>query len=60
MSPEQHLARPHSPLFRAIQKNIEVAGLIDDTVSNTPAKPMPTPVGTLKSRGFFIAGNPPA
>lgn len=21
---------------------------------NTPAKPMPTPVGTLKSRGFFI------
>ncbi len=25
---------------------------IDD---NTPAKPMPTDVGTLKSRGFFIA-----
>jgi hypothetical protein len=42
------------------QKIIESWVLVDDTVFNTPAKPMPTPVGTLKSRGFFIAFNPSA
>ena len=26
---------------------------------NTPAKPMPTDVGTLKSRGFFVSGHFP-
>jgi len=50
MSPEQHLAWPHSPLFRAIQKNIEVAGLIDDTVSNTPAMPL----NDAHFGGFFM------